>query len=81
MEENSKLLWIFAIVAAVILTVGYFYYVKYYKKAEAPIVPEGSTVESLIEKVTPINPLEKLPDTNPIEKTNPFKNLNTNPFK
>jgi len=27
------------------------------------------------------NPVKNLPDTNPADKTNPYKNLETNPFK
>ena len=41
----------------------------------------GLPIENLIEKVTPPSPTEKLPDTNPVNKTNPFKNLKTNPFE
>ena len=79
---DKKFLYLFLVVAAIALVgAGYFYYSKYYKKAEAPVIPSGGTVESLIEKVTPQNPLEKLPDINPIEKINPFKNLQTNPFE
>ncbi len=27
------------------------------------------------------NPLDKKPDLNPVDKTNPYKNIKTNPFK
>ena len=27
------------------------------------------------------NPVQDLPDTNPVDKTNPFKNIHTNPFQ
>ena len=28
----------------------------------------------------PSNPLEKVPEVNPVDKTNPFKDVKTNPF-
>ncbi len=31
--------------------------------------------------VGPSNPLEKLPDVNPVEAANPFSDLDTNPFR
>ncbi|MBI2446448.1 MAG: hypothetical protein HYV51_01345 [Parcubacteria group bacterium] len=78
---DKKLLYLFLIIiAAGLIAAGYFYF-KNYKTAEAPVVPSGGTVENLIDKVTPPSPTEKLPDTNPVNKTNPFKNLKTNPFE
>ncbi len=81
MDSNPKLVIIIGILIALLVIggAGFWYWSK--RKAEAPIIPSGGTVESLIEKITPLNPLEKLPDTNPLLKTNPFKNLKTNPFE
>ena len=80
-NSENKFPIIIGAVAIILIAAGYFYYSKYYKKAEAPVVPSGGTVENLINKVTPPSPTEKLPDTNPVNKTNPFKNLKTNPFE
>lgn len=53
------------------------------KKAEeaGQILTESATSGTLPEINPQSNPLEKLPETNPIEQTNPFKNLKTNPFE
>ena len=87
MEEKSPLLWIFAIVLALILIGGGIYYWYFYIKGKETVKPI-STEEALktltetptIEVGGASNPVEnKLPETNPIEKTNPFKPIN--PFK
>lgn len=53
------------------------------KKAEeaGQILTESATSGTLPEINPQSNPLEKLPETNPIEQTNPFKSLKTNPFE
>lgn len=39
-----------------------------------------SATNVTLPEIKPINPLEKLPDINPVEKANPFKDLYKNPF-
>lgn len=39
-----------------------------------------SVTNVTLPEIKPINPLEKLPDINPVEKANPFKDLYKNPF-
>lgn len=80
MDNNPKLIIIAGIlVALLVIGAGFWYWQK--RKSKAPVIPSGGTIESLIEKITPPNPLEKLPDTNPVDKANPFKDLKTNPFE
>lgn len=81
MDNNPKLIIIAGILIALLVIGGAAFWYWQKRKAVAPVIPSGGTVESLIEKITPLNPLNKLPDTNPVDKTNPFKNLETNPFK
>lgn len=52
------------------------------KVEEAGEVLIESYTKSTLPEINPqSNPLEKLPETNPIEQTNPFKDLKTNPFE
>lgn len=77
---NKKTTILFLVVLAVVLIAGSYYYFFIYKRT-GPEIPSGGTVESLMEKVAPKNPLEKLPETNPVDQVNPFKGLKINPFK
>ncbi len=43
------------------------------QKAAAGVLPENIVPSS--------NPLEKLPEINPVEKSNPFKDIYRNPFE
>ena len=87
---NKKLL-IATIVALVLLAAGYWYW----RSTIAP-TPEEQTIqkaednakaltESATQGVLPsldvANPVSNLPDTNPVNKTNPFSNVKTNPFQ
>lgn len=51
----------------------------------SPVISPTPTSLLLVGELPEINPLsnplEKLPETNPIEQTNPFSNLKTNPFR
>lgn len=45
---------------------------------------EDKITDSAVKGVLPsiqTNPLEEKPDLNPVDKTNPYKNIKTNPFK
>ncbi len=87
---NKKLL-IATIVALVLLAAGYWYW-----KSTTALTPEEQTIqkaednakaltESATQGVLPsldvTNPVSNLPDTNPVNKTNPFSNVKTNPFQ
>ncbi len=76
-------------------TSSYIYWNKY--KASKAVKPEIETLqgaEDTAKKITDSatqgvlpsintqsNPLENAPDINPANKTNPFSNIKTNPFK
>lgn len=50
----------------------------------SPAIQTDNIVEDATKGVIPsinTNPLENKPDINPADKTNPFKNVETNPFK
>ncbi len=81
-----------AVLVAIILIAGYFLWVSYQVKTKQEAIQKAEdTVLKSIEKtasdtipnITPqSNPIkEKLPEVNPIEKTNPFKNVYKNPFE
>lgn len=74
---------IIAAVVVVLLAVAIFYFLKTPKKEiqnqdwQAPAsVDFNSKIEELANPVG-----DKLPDLNPVGKTNPFKNLYKNPFE
>lgn len=66
-----------AIGIAIILAVGFYFYSK---KNSNPQNVEAPKAENLGSNVNN-KPLEKAPDLNPVNKTNPFKNAKTNPFE
>ncbi len=91
---EKKNIFILIVVILIILGVaGYFYWQKY----QSPAAKESAALENAVDATQAItdsaskgvlpsmnvqtNPLEKAPDTNPINKTNPFSNIKTNPFK
>ncbi len=88
--QNKKTIFIIAsVVLALVITALVYFLVISKPKTEVPeqgslvtppVVPETLDVTSKINELT--NPVgEKLPDLNPVEKTNPFKNVYENPFK
>lgn len=83
MEEKSPLLWIFAIIVALLLGVGGGYYYGNelgYKKAQADA---KAAVEAEAKKAAEAANPFKSAETNPLEKvqTNPLEGLKFNPFK
>ena len=73
-------------VLLVVSVIGGVLYWQFYKKSEVkPIQTTEEAIKALTEspaeKVSDAtaNPVQKLPETNPLEKTNPFKYQN--PFK
>lgn len=81
----SKLVRVLIIVLAAALVSGGAYY-WFVIKAEKPLTPEEKAVKSAgqivaPEVIVPSNPFgEKLPDLNPVNKANPFKDVYKNPF-
>mgnify|MGYP007082065169 CR=1 FL=1 len=74
---NKKYIIIISTLVILGLAVGGYCWYWQSKKA-------GQPSESSSEVITPsvsTNPLENKPNVNPIDQTNPFKNVKTNPFK
>lgn len=92
MDTKKNLLTILvAVVVLSLIVIGYFYYQKPKLLPKTSVSVEEKAAEStekVLESVTnvalpeigPVNPLEKLPEVNPLDKTNPFKDLYKNPF-
>ena len=86
--QNKKIIFIISGIVS-ILVIGVLVYFLVINKPKAPeqthqvvvpVVPETLDVTAKIEEL--VNPLgDKLPDLNPVEKTNPFKDVYINPFK
>lgn len=88
---NKKLL-IATVVALVLLAAGYWYW-----KSTTALTPEEQALEKAEESAKVLtesatqgvlpsldvtsNPVGDLPDTNPVNKTNPFSDVKTNPFQ
>ena len=82
-----KITWIIVGVLVLALLAGGLYWFKF-KKSEQPLTPAEKAIEAAAtaaptpEVVTPSNPLgDKLPELNPVKKTNPFKDVYKNPFE
>lgn len=89
MDKKSLIILIIA-VSLIILTVGGYFYWKSLKSEPAPEKAAQTVTETVTESIgqsvlptiNPVaNPYEKTAETNPVEKTNPFGNIKTNPFK
>jgi hypothetical protein len=90
---KKMIILLVAVFLLVGLTVGGYFYWKKHKaltSEEAAIKKAGEAVDiikkSASEGVLPsfdlgTNPLENKPDINPVDKINPFKGIETNPFK
>lgn len=64
--KNKYLIAVLSMI--VLLGLSYWYWQS--KKTETEIIPSVST-----------NPLDNKPNVNPIDQTNPFNNIKTNPFE
>lgn len=81
-NKKTLMLVLVAVIVVVVAIGGYVYW----KRSVAPIeqAPDltGSTVEEVLSEVnTSANPYESVSETNPVEKTNPFTEVKTNPFE
>lgn len=88
-EKINKTAFIAGLILAILIAgaAGFWYWKK------ATITPEEKAVESAekavesatqgtLPEINPLsNPLDKLPEINPVEKSNPFKDIYKNPFK
>lgn len=92
--SKKKIIIIIAVVLLlIILGIGGYLYLNNSKKSKTEAGYKAlETAESGAEKITEsatkgtlpsigTNPLESKPDINPADKSNPFKNIKTNPFK
>lgn len=66
-----------AIVLIILLGVGYWY--QRSGKTETSVILESTNGE--VVPTTSTNPLDNKPNINPIDQTNPFNNVKTNPFE
>lgn len=62
-----------------ILSGAGFWYSQSSKKIN-PDQPAKPVIEAVLPSVS-TNPLENKPNINPVDQTNPFKNIKTNPFE
>jgi len=97
MLNKKIVLIFIAIILLIGLAIGsYFIWNKWKKSAPAETQTATEKVEGAVEKITEIitesatkgalpslgtNPLENKPEINPVDKTNLFKDIKTNPFE
>lgn len=87
--KTEHLLIIFPLIILIVITAVYFlfsYYKKTAKKAPSetellfkPSTATSGTLPSFGETLS--NPLEKMPEVNPVEQANPFAKVKINPFR
>ena len=89
-KSKPKLSLIAGVIVVAVLGLAVVGYLFLKKSQKTPEEKAAETVEKTLESATGgvlpefpslANPLEKLPEINPIEKANPFKGLRTNPFE
>ena len=88
--KKSILTLIVVVIVIGLVIGGYFYWKKYIKVSlEIKAVENaGDSAQKITDSATQgilpeinANPLENKPEVNPVDKTNPFKDLKTNPFE
>ncbi|HXF44010.1 MAG TPA: hypothetical protein VNK70_00895 [Candidatus Paceibacterota bacterium] len=82
-EPHSKKLTVTIVVAVVVVVVAAAVYWWISRGRE---LPSENALESpgavSLPEIDPVsNPLEKLPEVNPVDATNPFLDIRTNPFE
>lgn len=89
MENRQKLVYAVIFIAVIILIGGYFYFWKSpvdEKKTEEEVVAPSKASAPAVSGTLPsintqTNVLEKVPEINPVDKVNPFKDVYKNPFE
>ncbi len=89
METSKKeVLIIIVAILLISLVVGGYFWWKSSTSERKTLERAGEAAEKITESATKgvlpsigTNPLENKPDVNPVDITNPFKNIITNPFK
>ena len=83
-ETNSALPKSAIVIAILALAIGGFLIWKYgFRKATPARSVEEAATAGVLPNINPIaNPVgDKLPELNPVEKANPFKDIYKNPFE
>lgn len=80
-----KKIFVIIVVVVVVGVLGYGFLKGWFTKSgtegEGSRTGDLPDVGGLPAIETPPNPLENVPDINPVEKTNPFTDIKTNPFE
>ena len=88
--KKSILTLIVVVIVIGLVIGGYFYWKKYIKVSPEIKAVEnaGDSAQKITDSATQgilpeinANPLENKPEVNPVDKTNPFKDIKTNPFE
>lgn len=78
MNKKNTILATIGALLIIIGISGYFVWMNFQKRAVADTAKEATN--GVLPSLN-TNPLENKPDLNPANKANPFKNVETNPFK
>jgi len=76
---NKKYIIIVLVLLILALVGGGYYWYSQSKKGGVEVVTETDNEGALPSVST--NPLDNKPNVNPIDQTNPYKNIKTNPFE
>ena len=72
----KKIFWVVLVIILLILLAVIYWQSP---KEEAGVVTD--TTKEAVVPSTSTNPLDNKPNINPVDQTNPFKNIKTNPFE
>lgn len=84
MESQSKWYYLVIIIIVAAAIAGYFYWRGAPKEEQLPEPPKASdpAVSGTLPTLNPqTNILENVPEINPVDKANPFKDVYKNPFE
>lgn len=76
--KKSYLIVAASVIVLLIIGAGYWYIRS--GKTEVKVITETPKKEEIAPSVS-TNPLDNKPNINPVDQTNPFKNIKTNPFE
>jgi len=77
MKKSYLIAIVSVVVLLILLGASYWYWQS--KKSGVEVINETANQEILPSVST--NPLDNKPNINPVDQTNPFKNIKTNPFE